>query len=102
MNSSLMLSGWGKLLGKKLMKQRLKPRPAEDAHRWNIVRGDNVQVIQGPQTGQKGKVLTVIRDKCRVIVEGVNMVCVLEIAHAFGYKGSKSACFATEEPKHQA
>lgn len=56
------------------MKQRLKPRPAEDPQRWNIVRGDNVQVIQGPQSGQKGKVLTVIRDKCRVIVEGVNMV----------------------------
>jgi transcription antitermination factor NusG len=74
MNSTLMYSNWGRRLGKRLMKQRLTPPPKEEAQRWNIVRGDNVQVIQGPQTGQKGKILNVLRDSCRVIVEGVNMV----------------------------
>lgn len=43
-------------------------------HRWNIVRGDLVQVIQGPQAGQQGKIIRVIRPLNRVIVEGVNMV----------------------------
>jgi hypothetical protein len=80
MNSSLMLTNWGKKLGKRLMKPRLKPAPEKEPQRWNIVRGDKVQVIQGPQTGQKGKVLAILRDSCRVIVEGVNLVrylCVL-------------------------
>ena len=69
-----MLSSWGRKLGRRLMKPHLKPKPKEESHRWNIVRGDNVQVIQGPQSGQKGKVLTIIRDSCRVIIDGVNMV----------------------------
>ena len=42
--------------------------------RWNIVRGDLVQVIQGPQAGHKGKVLAVLRDKNRILIENVNMV----------------------------
>jgi transcription antitermination factor NusG len=69
-----MLTNWGKKLGKRLMKPRLKPAPEKEPQRWNIVRGDKVQVIQGPQTGQKGKVLAILRDSCRVIVEGVNLV----------------------------
>jgi ribosomal protein L24 len=38
------------------------------------VRGDLVQVIQGPQTGQQGKILEVIRKSNRVIIDGVNLV----------------------------
>lgn len=45
-----------------------------ETNHWNILRGDLVQVIQGPQAGQQGKVLKVIRPKNRVIVDGVNMV----------------------------
>ncbi|KAJ1418196.1 39S ribosomal protein L24 putative [Ochromonadaceae sp. CCMP2298] len=41
--------------------------------RWNIVRGDEVQVIEGPHVGQKGKIVAVLRDTCRVIIDGVNM-----------------------------
>ncbi|MBP7506470.1 MAG: 50S ribosomal protein L24 [Prolixibacteraceae bacterium] len=40
----------------------------------NIKKGDNVVVITGESKGQKGRVLEVIRDKDRAIVEGVNMV----------------------------
>ncbi len=40
----------------------------------NIKKGDNVVVITGESKGQKGRVLEVIRDKDRALVEGVNMV----------------------------
>lgn len=40
----------------------------------HIKKGDNVVVVTGNSKGQKGKVLEVIRDKSRAIVEGVNMV----------------------------
>ena len=74
MNSILYLSNWGRDLAKTLIKPRQKYKPVVITNRWNIVRGDLVQVIQGPQTGQKGKVLAVIREKNRVVIENVNMV----------------------------
>ena len=39
-----------------------------------IKTGDNVIVITGKNKGAKGKVLEVLRDKDRVVVEGVNVV----------------------------
>ncbi len=39
-----------------------------------IKKGDEVIVIAGDHKNSKGKVLQVIRDKNRVIVEGVNMI----------------------------
>ena len=73
MNSTLMYSAWGRSLGKKLMRARQKMKPENDCSRWNIVTGDKVQVIQGPQTGQSGTVLDVLRKANRIIIEGVNM-----------------------------
>ena len=73
MNSTLTLSGWGRKLGRKLMKlPAMKTTPT--INRWNIVRGDMVHVIQGPQKGQQGKIIKVLRKDNRVIIEGVNMV----------------------------
>jgi len=40
----------------------------------HIKKGDSVVVVTGNSKGQKGKVLEVIREKDRAIVEGVNMV----------------------------
>ena len=40
----------------------------------HIKKGDQVMVITGEYKGQKGRVLTIDRDKQRAIVEGVNMV----------------------------
>lgn len=40
----------------------------------HIKKGDTVVVISGNSKGQEGKVLNVVRDKDRAIVEGVNMV----------------------------
>ncbi|MBR6054899.1 MAG: 50S ribosomal protein L24 [Bacteroidales bacterium] len=42
--------------------------------KFNIRKGDNVIVNAGNDKGKTGKVLEVLRDKDRVIVEGVNMV----------------------------
>ena len=73
MNASLMQSGWGRVLGKKLMKGRGKLKPQHECSRWNIVTGDIVRVVQGPQEGQQGKVLQVLRKQNRVLVDGVNV-----------------------------
>ncbi len=40
----------------------------------NIKKGDTVMVIAGNSKGQQGRVLEVIRNKDRAIVEGVNML----------------------------
>ena len=40
----------------------------------NIKKGDEVLVIAGDHKGSKGKTLQVLREKNRVIVEGVNMI----------------------------
>ena len=40
----------------------------------HIKKGDMVQVMAGDSKGQQGKVLEVLVDKNRAIVEGVNMV----------------------------
>lgn len=74
MNSSLMASSWGRRLGKQIMRSgpKLKAKP-EESRRWNIVTGDLVQVVQGPQVGQQGKVLQVLRSANRVLIENVNV-----------------------------
>ena len=40
----------------------------------NIKKGDTVKVIAGRDKGVEGKVIAVLRESDRVIVEGVNMV----------------------------
>jgi large subunit ribosomal protein L24 len=57
-----------------------KPKPwlevAKNKRRWNIVRGDKVQVIDAHHRdkGKQGIVLRVIRDLDRVVVEGIGMI----------------------------
>ena len=40
----------------------------------HVRRGDNVGVIAGRERGKRGKVLRVLREKGRVVVEHVNMI----------------------------
>lgn len=47
---------------------------AKETHKIHVKKGDTVVVITGKNKGKKGKVLTVIPDKGRVVVEGVNIV----------------------------
>jgi len=60
---------------KQLMQGR-RPTQKETPHRskWNILRGDTVQVIERkhPEFGKQGVILKVDRTRDRVIVEGVN------------------------------
>ncbi|MEN7546534.1 50S ribosomal protein L24 [Rapidithrix thailandica] len=42
--------------------------------KFNIKKGDKVEVIAGNHKGKTGEVLEVLREKQRVIVEGVNLV----------------------------
>jgi large subunit ribosomal protein L24 len=39
----------------------------------NLRKGDEVVVITGDDKGSKGKILQVLREKNRVLVEGINM-----------------------------
>ena len=41
--------------------------------KWNIKKGDTVVVLTGDDKGKKGRVSEIIREKNRVIVEGVNI-----------------------------
>ena len=42
--------------------------------KFKIKSGDTVKVIAGDHKGAEGKVLQIIKDKDRVLVEGVNLV----------------------------
>ena len=42
--------------------------------KFKLKSGDTVKVIAGDHKGSEGKVLQIIRDKDRVLVEGVNLV----------------------------
>ena len=46
----------------------------EEMKKFNVKKGDTVIVNAGNDKGKTGKVLNVLREKDRVIVEGVNMV----------------------------
>lgn len=69
----LNLSHWGKRVQRMLQKPNGSKKPVVTTNRWNIVRGDLVEVTQGPQEGQRGKIKAVLRDTNRVIIEGVNL-----------------------------
>jgi large subunit ribosomal protein L24 len=43
-------------------------------HKFKIKKEDTVQVIAGKDKGKQGRVLKILRDKDRVLVEGVNIV----------------------------
>jgi large subunit ribosomal protein L24 len=42
--------------------------------KFHVKRGDEVVVITGTEKGKRGKLISVLRDKERVIVEGVKMI----------------------------
>ena len=42
--------------------------------KFHVKKNDEVVVLSGTQQGKRGKVLEVLRDRSRVIVEGVNFI----------------------------
>jgi large subunit ribosomal protein L24 len=45
-----------------------------EQHKYKIKRDDTVELIAGKDKGKRGRVLRILRDKDRVIVEGLNIV----------------------------
>jgi large subunit ribosomal protein L24 len=47
---------------------------AEAAHKFKLKKEDTVQIITGKDKGKRGRILKILRDKDRVMVEGANIV----------------------------
>jgi large subunit ribosomal protein L24 len=47
---------------------------AETAHKFKLKKEDTVQIIAGKDKGKRGRILKILRDKDRVVVEGANLV----------------------------
>jgi len=43
-------------------------------HKFKLKKEDNVEVIAGKDKGKRGRVLKILRDKDRIVVDGVNIV----------------------------
>lgn len=82
-----------KILAKETKRRKPSPqlREAAKKKKWDIVRGDKVEVIGvHPERGKQGIVKKVIREQDRVIVEGVNMGAKhIKKDEARGIKGHK-------------
>ncbi|MDR0597642.1 MAG: 50S ribosomal protein L24, partial [Treponema sp.] len=46
----------------------------EAAHKFKLKKEDTVQIIAGKDKGKRGRILKILRDKDRVVVEGLNIV----------------------------
>jgi large subunit ribosomal protein L24 len=67
----------------------------------NIRKGDTVRVIAGKDKGAEGKVIQVLRDDQRVIVEGVNRVKKhTKVVNQGGRAGTTGGIVTTEAPIH--
>jgi len=65
----------------------------------NIKKGDTVRVIAGKDKGAEGKVISVLREESRVVVEGVNLVKRHTKAVQDG-QGSTGGIVTAEAPIH--
>jgi len=67
----------------------------------NIKKGDTVKVIAGKDKGAEGKVISVLRDDDRVIVEGVNRIKKhTKVVNQGGRAGTTGGIVTTEAPIH--
>ncbi|MDR0999103.1 MAG: 50S ribosomal protein L24 [Treponema sp.] len=46
----------------------------ETVHKFKLKKEDTVQIITGKDKGKRGRVLKILRDKDRLVVEGLNIV----------------------------
>jgi large subunit ribosomal protein L24 len=49
-------------------------KPRHPQAKFHVKKNDEVVVLSGTQQGKRGKILQVLRDRHRVIVEGVNFI----------------------------
>ena len=67
----------------------------------NIKKGDTVRVIAGKDKGAEGKVISVLREEQRVIVEGVNRVKKhTKVVNQGGRAGTTGGIVTTEAAIH--
>jgi large subunit ribosomal protein L24 len=67
----------------------------------NIKKGDTVKVIAGKDKGAEGKVIRVLREDDRVVVEGVNLVKKhTKVQDQGGRAGTTGGIVTTEAPIH--
>ena len=67
----------------------------------NIKKGDQVRIISGRDKGAEGKVIRVLREEQRVIVEGVNRVKRhTKVVQSGGRAGTTGGIITTEAPIH--
>ena len=67
----------------------------------SIKKGDTVRVIAGKDKGAEGKVIKVLREENRVIVEGVNRVKKhTKVVNQGGRAGTTGGIVTTEAPIH--
>ncbi len=67
----------------------------------SIKKGDTVRVIAGKDKGAEGKVIQVLREESRVIVEGVNRIKKhTKVINQGGRAGNTGGIITTEAPIH--
>ena len=67
----------------------------------NIRKGDQVRIIAGKDKGAEGKVIKVLREESRVIVEGVNRIKKhTKVVDQGGRAGNTGGIITTEAPIH--
>ena len=67
----------------------------------NIKKGDTVKVIAGKDKGAEGKVISVLREEQRVIVEGVNRIKKhTKVVNQGGRAGNTGGIITAEAPIH--
>jgi len=49
-------------------------KPRNPQAKFHVKKNDEVVILTGTQQGKRGKVLEVLRDRSRIIVEGVNFI----------------------------
>jgi large subunit ribosomal protein L24 len=70
-------------------------------HSMKIKKGDTVKVIAGKDKGAEGKVIVVLREEQRVVVEGVNRVKKhTKVVQQGGRAGTTGGIITTEAPIH--
>jgi len=80
------------------MAQNKSARPKKSV---SIKKGDTVKVIAGKDKGAEGKVIQVLREAERVIVEGVNRVKKhTKVANQGGRSGTTGGIITAEAPIH--
>jgi large subunit ribosomal protein L24 len=70
-------------------------------HGMKIKKGDTVKVIAGKDKGAEGKVIQVLREEQRVVVEGVNRVKKhTKVVNQGGRAGTTGGIITAEAPIH--